>query len=80
MVAEVDFGAHLPLVDFGTRASLPGLKAYAKAAAGLGYRYLCATTISSSPVHGSMEARLGGVLPQSDLRVVAGEEEDGDQR
>ena len=42
MVAEVDFGAHLPLVDFGTPASLPGLKAYARCAAGLGYRYLCA--------------------------------------
>ena len=42
MVAGVDFGAHLPLVDFGTRPSLLGLKAYAKTAAGLGYRYLCA--------------------------------------
>ena len=42
MVAEVDFGAHLPLIDFGTPASLPGLKAYAHNAAGLGYRYLCA--------------------------------------
>jgi alkanesulfonate monooxygenase SsuD/methylene tetrahydromethanopterin reductase-like flavin-dependent oxidoreductase (luciferase family) len=41
-VAEVDFGAHLPLIDFGTPASLPGLKAYAHTAAGLGYRYLCA--------------------------------------
>lgn len=38
----MDFGAHLPLIDFGTRASLPGLKAYAQSAAGLGYRYLCA--------------------------------------
>lgn len=42
MVAGVDFGAHLPLIDFGTPASLPGLKAYAHTAAGLGYRYLCA--------------------------------------
>ena len=42
MVAGVDFGAHLPLIDFGTRPSLLGLKAYAKTAAGLGYRYLCA--------------------------------------
>jgi alkanesulfonate monooxygenase SsuD/methylene tetrahydromethanopterin reductase-like flavin-dependent oxidoreductase (luciferase family) len=42
MVAEVDFGAHLPLIDFGTRASLRGLKVYAQSAAGLGYRYLCA--------------------------------------
>ena len=38
----MDFGAHLPLIDFGTPASLPGLKAYANSAAGLGYRYLCA--------------------------------------
>ena len=36
------FGAHLPLIDFGTPASLPGLKAYANSAASLGYRYLCA--------------------------------------
>jgi alkanesulfonate monooxygenase SsuD/methylene tetrahydromethanopterin reductase-like flavin-dependent oxidoreductase (luciferase family) len=42
VAAAVEFGAHLPLVDFGTRASLPELKAYAKSAAGLGYRYLCA--------------------------------------
>jgi alkanesulfonate monooxygenase SsuD/methylene tetrahydromethanopterin reductase-like flavin-dependent oxidoreductase (luciferase family) len=41
-VAGVEFGAHLPLIDFGTGASLPGLKAYAQSAAGLGYRYLCA--------------------------------------
>ena len=38
----MDFGAHLPLIDFGTPVSLPGLKAYAKSASGLGYRYLCA--------------------------------------
>ncbi len=38
----MDFGAHLPLIDFGTRATLPGLKSYAQSAAGLGYRYLCA--------------------------------------
>jgi alkanesulfonate monooxygenase SsuD/methylene tetrahydromethanopterin reductase-like flavin-dependent oxidoreductase (luciferase family) len=42
MVAEVDFGAHMPLIDFCTPASLPGLKAYAHTAAGLGYRYLSA--------------------------------------
>ncbi len=38
----MDFGAHLPLIDFGTPASLPGLKAYAQRASELGYRYLCA--------------------------------------
>jgi alkanesulfonate monooxygenase SsuD/methylene tetrahydromethanopterin reductase-like flavin-dependent oxidoreductase (luciferase family) len=38
----VEYGAHLPLVDLGTSRSLPALKAYARAAAGLGYRYLCA--------------------------------------
>jgi alkanesulfonate monooxygenase SsuD/methylene tetrahydromethanopterin reductase-like flavin-dependent oxidoreductase (luciferase family) len=40
--ADMEYGAHLPLIDLGTRASLPGLKAYARAAAALGYRYLCA--------------------------------------
>ena len=38
----MEYGAHLPLVDLGTSLSLPALKAYARAAAGLGYRYLCA--------------------------------------
>ena len=38
----MQYGAHLPLIDFGTRASLPMLKAYARAAGALGYRYLCA--------------------------------------
>jgi len=39
---DVQYGAHLPLIDLGTSRSLPALKAYARAAAGLGYRYLCA--------------------------------------
>jgi alkanesulfonate monooxygenase SsuD/methylene tetrahydromethanopterin reductase-like flavin-dependent oxidoreductase (luciferase family) len=38
----LEYGAHLPLIDFGTSPSLRGLKEYARAAAGLGYRYLCA--------------------------------------
>ena len=38
----MELGAHLPLIDFGTRVSLPGLKTYARAAAALGFRYLCA--------------------------------------
>jgi alkanesulfonate monooxygenase SsuD/methylene tetrahydromethanopterin reductase-like flavin-dependent oxidoreductase (luciferase family) len=38
----VEFGAHLPLIDLGTARSLPALKAYVRAAAALGYRYLCA--------------------------------------
>jgi alkanesulfonate monooxygenase SsuD/methylene tetrahydromethanopterin reductase-like flavin-dependent oxidoreductase (luciferase family) len=38
----VDFGAHLPLVDFGAGWSLPALKSYARAAATLGYSHLCA--------------------------------------
>jgi alkanesulfonate monooxygenase SsuD/methylene tetrahydromethanopterin reductase-like flavin-dependent oxidoreductase (luciferase family) len=41
-VGEVEYGAHLPLVDLGTGRSLPALKAYAGAAAALGFRYLCA--------------------------------------
>jgi len=39
---DVEYGAHLPLIDLGTGPSLPALKAYARAAAGLGYRHLCA--------------------------------------
>jgi alkanesulfonate monooxygenase SsuD/methylene tetrahydromethanopterin reductase-like flavin-dependent oxidoreductase (luciferase family) len=42
LASGVEYGAHLPLVDLGTSRSLPALKAYARAAAGLGYRYLCA--------------------------------------
>jgi len=38
----VQYGAHLPLIDLGTSRSLPALKAYVRAAARLGYRYLCA--------------------------------------
>jgi alkanesulfonate monooxygenase SsuD/methylene tetrahydromethanopterin reductase-like flavin-dependent oxidoreductase (luciferase family) len=39
---EVELGAHLPLIDLGDGRSLAALRAYARAAAGLGYRYLCA--------------------------------------
>jgi alkanesulfonate monooxygenase SsuD/methylene tetrahydromethanopterin reductase-like flavin-dependent oxidoreductase (luciferase family) len=39
---EVAYGAHLPLIDLGAGRPLPALRAYARAAAGLGYRYLCA--------------------------------------
>jgi alkanesulfonate monooxygenase SsuD/methylene tetrahydromethanopterin reductase-like flavin-dependent oxidoreductase (luciferase family) len=38
----MEFGAHLPLIDLGTGVSLRGLKSYARAAAALGYSYLCA--------------------------------------
>ena len=38
----MEYGAHLPLIDFGTSPSLPSLKAYASAAAALDFRYLCA--------------------------------------
>jgi alkanesulfonate monooxygenase SsuD/methylene tetrahydromethanopterin reductase-like flavin-dependent oxidoreductase (luciferase family) len=38
----VEYGAHLPLIDLGTGAPLSALKSYARAAAALGYRYLCA--------------------------------------
>jgi alkanesulfonate monooxygenase SsuD/methylene tetrahydromethanopterin reductase-like flavin-dependent oxidoreductase (luciferase family) len=39
---EVEYGAHLPLTDLAADRSLPALKAYARAAAALGFRYLCA--------------------------------------
>jgi alkanesulfonate monooxygenase SsuD/methylene tetrahydromethanopterin reductase-like flavin-dependent oxidoreductase (luciferase family) len=39
---RVEYGAHLPLIDLGAGRSLAALRAYARAAAGLGYRYLCA--------------------------------------
>jgi len=38
----VEFGAHLPLIDFGAGFSHRRLKTYARAAAESGYRYLCA--------------------------------------
>jgi alkanesulfonate monooxygenase SsuD/methylene tetrahydromethanopterin reductase-like flavin-dependent oxidoreductase (luciferase family) len=38
----MEYGAHLPLIDFGTSPSLRGLKEYARTAADLGYRCLCA--------------------------------------
>jgi hypothetical protein len=37
----MEYGAHLPLIDFGAEPSLHGLKEHARTAAGLGYRYLC---------------------------------------
>jgi alkanesulfonate monooxygenase SsuD/methylene tetrahydromethanopterin reductase-like flavin-dependent oxidoreductase (luciferase family) len=39
---EVEYGVHLPLIDLGTLPSLPALTAYARTAARLGYRHLCA--------------------------------------
>jgi hypothetical protein len=39
---DVEYGAHLPLIDLGAPRSLPELRAYARTAASLGYRYLCA--------------------------------------
>lgn len=38
----MEFGAHLPLIDFGAGYSLRSLKEYARAAAAHGYRFLCA--------------------------------------
>jgi alkanesulfonate monooxygenase SsuD/methylene tetrahydromethanopterin reductase-like flavin-dependent oxidoreductase (luciferase family) len=39
----MQYGAHLPLIDFeGARPSLADLREYARRAAALGYRYLCA--------------------------------------
>ena len=38
----VEYGAHVPLVGVGGPRSLPTLGAYARTAARLGYRYLCA--------------------------------------
>jgi alkanesulfonate monooxygenase SsuD/methylene tetrahydromethanopterin reductase-like flavin-dependent oxidoreductase (luciferase family) len=39
---DVEYGAHLPLVELGASRTLPALKAYTGAAVALGYRYLCA--------------------------------------
>jgi alkanesulfonate monooxygenase SsuD/methylene tetrahydromethanopterin reductase-like flavin-dependent oxidoreductase (luciferase family) len=39
---DVEYGAHLPLIDLGAPRSLAALRAYAAAAARLDYRYLCA--------------------------------------
>lgn len=39
---ELEYGAHLPLTDPAASRPLPALKAYVRAAAALGFRYLCA--------------------------------------
>jgi alkanesulfonate monooxygenase SsuD/methylene tetrahydromethanopterin reductase-like flavin-dependent oxidoreductase (luciferase family) len=40
---SMEYGAHLPLIEFdGARRTLADLRAYARHAAALGYRYLCA--------------------------------------
>ena len=39
---EVEYGAHLPLIDLGASRSLTTLRAYVETAARSGYRYLCA--------------------------------------
>jgi alkanesulfonate monooxygenase SsuD/methylene tetrahydromethanopterin reductase-like flavin-dependent oxidoreductase (luciferase family) len=39
---DVEYGAHLPLIDLGAPRSLATLRAYVSAAARSGYRYLCA--------------------------------------
>jgi alkanesulfonate monooxygenase SsuD/methylene tetrahydromethanopterin reductase-like flavin-dependent oxidoreductase (luciferase family) len=41
-VQDVEYGAHLPLIDLGVPRSLTTLRAYAAAARRLDYRYLCA--------------------------------------
>jgi alkanesulfonate monooxygenase SsuD/methylene tetrahydromethanopterin reductase-like flavin-dependent oxidoreductase (luciferase family) len=42
-LVAVDYGAHLPLIEFeGAGQTLADLRAYARRAAALGYRYLCA--------------------------------------
>lgn len=38
----MDYGAHLPLIDFGTPPSLPALRAYVRTAVALGCRHICA--------------------------------------
>jgi alkanesulfonate monooxygenase SsuD/methylene tetrahydromethanopterin reductase-like flavin-dependent oxidoreductase (luciferase family) len=39
---DVEYGAHLPLIDFGVPPSLHALGEYVRTADRLGYRYLCA--------------------------------------
>ena len=39
---DVEYGAHLPLIDLGAPRSLAALGTYVRAAARLGFRYLCA--------------------------------------
>jgi alkanesulfonate monooxygenase SsuD/methylene tetrahydromethanopterin reductase-like flavin-dependent oxidoreductase (luciferase family) len=68
----VEYGAHLPLIDLGTTPSLAGLKAYARAAASLGYRYLCANDhllFNGSWLDGP--TALAAVLEESDDLTLA---------
>ena len=69
---SVEWGAHLPLIGLGTSPSLPRLKAYARAAAALGYRYLCANDhlVYSRPWLDGPTA-LAAVLDESDGMTLA---------
>jgi hypothetical protein len=75
---DVEYGAHLPLIDQAAGRSLPALKAYVRAAAALGFRYLCANDhlLFSRPWLDGLdrlagELRLVGRPPESCSNAIA---------
>jgi alkanesulfonate monooxygenase SsuD/methylene tetrahydromethanopterin reductase-like flavin-dependent oxidoreductase (luciferase family) len=68
----VEYGAHLPLIELGGRASLRALKSYARASAALGYGYLCANDhlLFSRPWLDGPTA-LAAVLEESEAMTLA---------
>lgn len=68
----MEFGAHLPLLDFGTSPSLRGLKDYARAASALGYRYLTANDhlLYSRPWLDGPTALAAVIEESGDLRLA----------
>jgi alkanesulfonate monooxygenase SsuD/methylene tetrahydromethanopterin reductase-like flavin-dependent oxidoreductase (luciferase family) len=68
----VEYGAHLPLIDLGTGRSLEALRAYVRAAARLGYRYLCANDhlVFSRPWLDGPTALAALIEASEDMRLV----------
>jgi alkanesulfonate monooxygenase SsuD/methylene tetrahydromethanopterin reductase-like flavin-dependent oxidoreductase (luciferase family) len=69
---EVEYGAHLPLVDLGAPRSLATLGAYVRAAVRLGYRYLCANDhlVFSRPWLDGPTALAALIEPSEDMTLV----------
>jgi probable F420-dependent oxidoreductase len=70
VATELEFGVHLPLVDLG--APRPPLRDYARAAEGLGFRYLCANDhlVFRRPWLDGLTALASVAEEQSSLRLV----------
>jgi alkanesulfonate monooxygenase SsuD/methylene tetrahydromethanopterin reductase-like flavin-dependent oxidoreductase (luciferase family) len=69
---DVEYGAHLPLIDLGAPRSLAALRAYASAAARLDYSYLCANDhlVFSRPWLDGPTALAALIEASSDMTLV----------